>query len=212
MTVRLWRDEPDGESDESILREQLDAMSAFAQGWLEPLAVAIDVTCLEHGEHSDPRPDAPSWLIRTSGLPALRMEPVVAGSRVEDLPLIGEGDIDSYVQRALSQECAGGSTTGLERLEWTALRVRLPVADPTEFVLESGGAIEMPIERRHDGDWVSGPRASPWTEPPFLFHVGEAELRLDVIWDFWAGGPGAQQVEAAVGRVLARGKGWYRAP
>ena len=122
MTVRLWRDEPDGESDESILREQLDAMSAFAQGWLEPLAVAIDVTCLEHGQHSDPRSDVPSWLIRTSGLPALRMEPVVAGSRVED-----------------RKRCANRTWRRGRRRDWRLARQGAGAVNPSDTRAGGGG-------------------------------------------------------------------------
>jgi hypothetical protein len=203
LTVRLWRAEPDGDSNETILREQLDAMSSFAEGWLEPLGVMIDISC------GDFAPKVPSWFIRTSNLGDVGAEPTVGGTRIHELATINAAVIGAHVERALKESCSEVAAAAVERIEWTAFRARLPIGGVTELVLNG---VELPIERRSDGDWVSGPRARPWTEPPFWFHVGEAELRFDVIWDLWYDGPGRQQIDDAVQRVLARGSGWRVVP
>lgn len=213
-SIRLWRDERQDESDEAILREQLEAMRAFAEGWLEPLAVAVDVVCCDpargHSSYSVAPPPIQSWLLRTRAR-GVEMEPRRIGSRIDECDVIDPQVIETYVHRALDQRCVGNAVTGMDFLSWEAFRVKLPGSGVTQFIIEDV-ALEVPIERLSDGDWVSGPRSERLTGGPFWFHFTEGELRFDVVWSLWLEDPGRQQVDAAVGRVLARGTGWYRAP
>jgi hypothetical protein len=214
LTIRLRRDESPDESDEAILREQLDAMTAFADGWLEPLALSLDVVCCDptqgYSSHEVPLPSTTAWFMRTANAPGVDVQPPTIGSEIIESETIDAPGIRSFVNRALDQRCVGNAVTAAEFLSWEAMRVRLPIASVSQFMIDDGGQLDIPIERRADGDWVSGPRTEAVTGKPFWFHLAEGGLRFDVIWSLWLDGAGRQQVDAAVERVLARGTGWYR--
>ncbi len=218
LTVRLWRDEPEAESEESVRREQLEAMQTFAQGWFEPLAVAVEVVCCDpeqgNSSYGVAPPPVPAWFMHISGVEGVWMEPTRVGSRVETCESFDHDAIGELVRRALDQRCRDTTTTGLESVRWTAVRVKVPLVGVTRLVIEDKSVpiVEIPTERRDGFDWVSGERTEAVTGPPFWFDLVDSELRFDVIWGLWLDGPGREQVDMAIERVLARGTGWYLAP
>jgi hypothetical protein len=217
-TIEIWRDEPTSESDAETLREQLEAMTTFARGWMEPLAVAIGVHCFDperdHEIHGAPRPPAvPYWHVRASNVPGrVDQRETRSGSRIDVRSEIDPLVIAEVVTNATSQPCADdGCSAELEWIEWTACRVRLPDLHATQFLVDdnAGRIAEIPIEIRSDGLWISGPMIDAMTGPPVRLSMVEGAFRIDVIWDLWQKGAGRASLDAAVARVLARDTGWY---
>lgn len=77
------------------------------------------------------------------------------------------------------------------------------------------GTIEHPVERCDNALWVSGPIVDKTLTAPIELKLGNMvgllTLDISLLWSVWAKEleEGKNQIECAIGRLLARG--WYLA-
>lgn len=227
LRVGLEREPNDQESLLDSTRNAILAIQIFCAGWLEPLVWELSIACqdseLLHIEQrcQPPRPD---WVLRRARIPSgvqarlLHVAPVL-----RTLPAFSPEDMHAWVTEALNQECPGAPrfVPAWSRLWSRAMQAALP--DPQRFAGRDSmqidcyaGPTSIPLECRDDKVYVSGPLESHVFGPPAALTLGNDDgfltIDFEVYWDLWITEPaGRAQVEAAVDRVLALGRGWQRA-
>lgn len=226
-SVRLERDVAENEGQEAIAQETLVAVLALAGDWWEPLVWELSVACYDTETlHAVPGcvPPRPHWLLRKERIPpGIRADDVLADPMIATTPEMTLERMSGWLREALAQECTNGPRLVPSWVElWSlAARVRLPdslrVTGHGSLAVDCyAGTVSMPLEHLDGEAWVSGPLdAYVIGAPVELIIRNEDELalamELRVYWSLWIDDPaGRAQVEAAVDRVLALGRGWRR--
>lgn len=221
----LEREPEADESDSALADIALSAAEVFGAGWLAPLAWELLVACRDADFYTDVNrvPPQAHWLLRLEQVPAgIRIEPLYTAQVIETLPTLDSSSLCAWVDKALKQDCPGGSqfTPAWSSVWSRAMRVKLP--DAQRFIGRASVAVEyhgghasVPLERTGSDVWVSGPRTDSFMGPPGELHITNSDgfltLALEGSWSLWIDDPaGREQVDAAVERVLALDRGWRR--
>lgn len=225
-SVRLERESEENESEQDLAKEVLAAVDELAAGWIEPLALHLSIGCYDTETFHAPidcEPPAPQWFLRKEIIPTgVKAAYVYVDPVMDTAPELSSQEIHEWVARAMAQECSGTPRfiPSWRELYWQAVRVNLP--DPSGMagcdslrVSCYAGTVSIPLERSANEAWLSGPLANYGFGPPvkLLAHNydGVIDVGFDVYWSLWINEPaGRAQVDAAVDRVLALGRGWRR--
>jgi hypothetical protein len=227
LSIRLRYEAGEGEGQVELAEQATIAIDALAAGWLEPLAWELYVGCLDvELMHAAMKRDPPQpfWLLRKERIPAgTEIRPIYGDHTVVTEPALSSERIHAWVVRALAQPCADAPRfipywDGFDTL---AMRARLPDAmcpkgDECLRMDCYAGTITVPLDRRDDQVWVSGPPEEYLIGPPVSLTADNLydmviKLELAVYWSPWIRDPaGRAMVDAAVDRVLALGRGWQR--
>ena len=225
-SIRLERESEEGESEQQLAAEILDAMEVLAAGWLEPLALHLSIGCYDTESYYAPgdcEPPRPQWFLRKEVLPpGVKASFVYVDPVTDTAPALTAEGIRAWVAHAMAQECPNAPryVTSWRELYWAAVRARLPeparVADRDGLQVSCyAGTVAVPFERAEGEAWVSGPCEQYGFGPPIRLiarnHDGVVAIDLEICWSPWFEDPaGREQVDAALRRVLARERGWRR--
>jgi hypothetical protein len=217
LSIELEQEIPDADSldaDQQIVRELVQALDAFADSWVSPLAVGFAVV------HRDPNnyfeevglPPEPHYLLREQHSPAdVRIRPAFSNSRVEVSSKIDSHLVESALLRALNQSAPAGGIVSFSQLEWTAVRTLSPTPDAS--MLDVGGHPSTAIYEKANGSlWYFGPAGI--AGPPLRVRATSTHytltLAIEVYWQLWIKyAPGRALLDAAIERVAGR-PGWQR--
>lgn len=210
--------EPTGESDErASAGEMISALFDLIDGWLEPLAIETYAGCYDRAiftEGSVHLPQPYHLLIREP-LPDVCITPLHYRASEERRDLLVQETVSSWINELLAQSCGDPERyeTSLRGLWVQASNVRAPRKSLLKdlMVLDyATGRTEVPIERRGDTGWISGPRADLVPQPVAIDIAnldGWLRLAIEVFWSPWlaelndAGG----MLQQGIGRLFARG-------
>lgn len=215
--LRLEWEAPEEADERVIAGESISALLAFAGTWLEPLAIEARVGCYDREilTEGKARPENPFHLLVTEPRPAeVRIKPVYQ-SVESHAPVLSSREVQSRLERALSQSCGDDERyqTSLRELDVRASRTRLPAAWTGESLTVEcyAGTIAIPLERRNGSAWLAAPPAGYGLQQPVDLSVenrdGYLRLAIDIYWSPWAGEidrPTSPLAEA-IARLAARG-------
>lgn len=209
-SIQLVRDEADDEDDAAATREILAAVTDLARGWLEPLGVAIRVECCDPDDYMQvvDAPAAPHCFLRKAPWPVDLVEDIgFSNAQVREQATLDGSVIADAVATLVRQGCPRGVTSFGELL-WTAVNVRMPIADLDARYGKD--PVDLAPELRDGAAWVLGPTVGPAAAPVRLRAANEhgtSRILLSIQWSIWVDRPAI--VDEAVGRVLARDRGWH---
>jgi hypothetical protein len=217
QTFVLSRDEAEGEDDRGAARELIAATSALCDGWISPLAVSLlvescDPTNFYLVDHDTP-PASPSWFLRQRELDArLFVSPDYERPQERQVDAIGAAELLATAEEALDQPSpASHLEVALSVLSVNALAVALP--EGIELALHyPGGPLQPVLVGDGNRQLALGPDYGP-VGPPARLQASNAHgvtrITLELYWDFWIEHvDGRAQTQAAIARVLARGRDW----
>lgn len=228
LSIRLEYMAGEGEGQDTLAEQAIAAIDVVTAGWLAPLAWEMYVGCLDtelmHAAVACELPQ-PYWLLcRERVPPGIDVDPVYDKHMVATETELSPDRLRPWITQALAQTCghAPRFVPYWDSFHTLAMRARLPeaVSSPRQETLRMecyAGTIIMPIDRIDGQGWVSGPPEQHFIGPPLKLtasnmHGMYINLDLAIYWDLWTRDPaGRAQVEAAVERVLALGRGWQRA-
>ena len=190
--------EASAEADErSIATEAIAALLSFANTWLEPLAIEARVGCYDREifTEGDTSPTNPFHILAAEPKPAaVRITPVYYS--VESYaPALSSREVQSWVERALSQSCGEGDRfqISLRGLDVRASRTCVPAgwAGDSLAVECYAGTIAIPLEARDGAVWVAAPPATYGLRQPVELSVenrdGYLRFAIDIYWSPWVG-------------------------
>lgn len=221
VQLRLEWEAPEEADERAIAGESVSALLAFASTWLEPLAIEARVGCYDREilTEGKARPELPFHLLVAEPRPTeVRIKPVYQ-SVESHAPTLSIYEVQSTVERALSQSCGDDERyqTSLRELVVRASRTRLPAGWTGESLAVEcyAGTIAIPLEQRNGGAWLAAPPVGYGLQQPVELSVenrdGYLRLAIDIHWSPWAGEadrPNSPLAEA-IARLAARG--WQRA-
>lgn len=225
-SLGVERESGEDETEQELIGHVLEAVDVLGAGWLEPLAWHLSIGCYDTETLYSPsgcRPPKPQWFLRKDMIPpGVEAKHVYAEPLVDTVPEFTRERTHAWIAHALEQECSTPARfiPSWRELWWPSVRIKLP--DPPRMLDRDhlqvdcyAGTVSVPLERSADGLWVSGPLERYVIGPPAALTVynedGIIAIYLRLYWNLWIDDPaGRDQVEAAVGRVLALGRGWRR--
>jgi len=217
---------PEGVDDQrEFAAMAVGGLFSLADGLFEPLAVNVEIACCdpEFGlPLADPQPAVRFRQLRVAAPPETIEIPDIWNDLVVDrTERLDRAVVMDWLGALLADpQCQeGGARTGWVELIVEALRARLPeetgrgvVSGGTELVIPEGpGEIRYPVERRGEAFWAAGPLATRSDTSPFGVRIvnegGALSLDWSRNWSPWidADGAGRPDVDAAIGRLAARG-------
>jgi hypothetical protein len=225
--IRLEREVPsEDEVEAQTLDETLLAVEALTEGWVEPLALHLSVGCFDTEALHAPvacRPPQPEWFLRKQELPSgVEARHMYKDPVIDTADALSKESVRTWVARALRQDCPNAPRfiPSWRGLWWPAVRTRmsesLRLGEHEVLRVDCyAGTLSVPLERGAEGAWISGPLLHYVIGPPVDLAAincdGLVTIDLNVYWTLWIDEPaGRAQVEAAVDRVLALGRGWQR--
>jgi hypothetical protein len=169
------------------------------------------------------KPPLQCWHLRTSSIPV----GVSAMSRItnpepeisEKPHLSGEVMLD-WIKMALNQECPNSE---MYKITWSEIYIegtRARILDLDEEKINGEqflslnsdvGYLNLPLESRANGLWISGPPSQLPGEPPFTFRLtqqyGSLSLKIHLHYSLWTAenSPGNKAMKSAILRLLDRG-------
>jgi hypothetical protein len=174
------------------------AVAAFTAACpvVRPLSVSLQMAARSR-ELPYIEPDIPvpfsTWHIREVEVPAhvaVAARAEAAGHREEAVPKLTPQELSRWVANAHAQPLEDGYVPVLYSLEMYYTRARLlEDADSYAAVAYGPERYTVPIERRPDGLWVSGPIRDTMTNPPIHISVENNDGRLTLMlcagWSPW---------------------------
>jgi hypothetical protein len=189
---------------------------------VQPLAVDLWLACADPGTpylRPDAEPKQPSWHLREES-PTVEVESRAGDApQITVVPSLTLAALNHWVRQALNQPSSDCQVT-FEKLSISFARARLPndsaLEDDDYFPLKDyTGVRRVPVERRHDGLWVTGPRPGLLLYPPLFYGFAtEWGWLLANIWTTWSPiwtVPGSE-LESALRQMVAQGWQPYDLP
>jgi hypothetical protein len=163
-------------------------------------------------------PGTPHWMIRSSTAPeAVVIEPTWVDSNISEVQELSVNSLLTWMRGALHQMSPSSEELEIswDCIDIRAVRARLPgdvrLIDGRFRLQTDRGPLDLAVEWRGDGLWVSGPVEPISDQPPLSFHldiqVTLLTIHIHVHWSLWTvhGTPGYLALRQGVRRIIARG-------
>jgi hypothetical protein len=222
-TIKLVKDPPE-EDDFQLAADAIASIQEF-DSFIQPL-IADLIVRYRDGDWlpvDKIKPPLPHWHLRTSSIPAgvsAMSEITNPEPQISEKPHLSGEVMFDWIQMALNQECPNSE---MSKITWSEISIESTQArildldkekiEPEQFLsLNSDiGYLNLPIESRANGFWISGPPSQLPGEPPFTFRLtqqyGGLSLSIHLHYSLWTAenSPGNKAMKSAILRLINRG-------
>ena len=155
MLVRLQYIGSDDEDDVTSAAELVEGAFVFARGWIEPLAVNLQVEFCDSDLNSAGHPPDNDQVLVDRALPPDVQVIVLDGITAKYTDRLDEVAIRAFVSAAIDQPAPAGCVTTIQQMSWESLRVRFPSDE--EIEMEWGDEPYLVRSELRSGErWVLG--------------------------------------------------------
>ena len=210
MFIGLERVPEADEDDAAAAAEMLEAAFAFGHGWIEPLAVNVQVGFWDRDENFAGVPPEHDQVLVVRDIPQDLRVLAPKGVVLKHTNTLDESAIRSFVAEVLDKAPPAGCSTLVNEVSWEAMRVRFPSDEEIEMAYGDEPYL-VRSELRSGERWVLGRTLQRLGQPLGLRLVNNhfsTHIDVTVHWRLWINDPrGRELLDQAVARVLAR-SGW----